>query len=75
MADRRGIARMQHGDRISGELGNAVAVGLEIIDQEDVLDAERCAEITGVQRPWQIGELQPSIADRAGAAEARRRDL
>ena len=35
-----------------------------------MLDVERCGEIADIECPREIGKLNPSVADRAGAAEA-----
>ena len=41
MAGGGGVAGVEGEDFVGSELGDAVAVGFEIVDKEDVLDAER----------------------------------
>jgi hypothetical protein len=64
------VARLQRADALRSKLRDAVAVGLQIVDQEDVLDAERAAQIARIQRPGQVSQLQAAVAYWAGAAEA-----
>ena len=72
IADLAGVALAEGVDLIGGELGDAVAVGLEIVDEEDVVDAEVDRELVAVQGPGKVGEAQAAVAHRAGHAEAGR---
>jgi len=40
MAYRGAIGGMEREDRLRGKFGDAVAVGFEVVDEKDVLDAE-----------------------------------
>ena len=75
VADGGGVAFVQGEDAVGGELGDAVAVGFEVVDEEDVLDAERVWQVADVEGPGEVGELEAAVADGAGAAEAGGDDL
>ncbi len=65
-----GVAGVEGEYLVGRELGDAVAVGLEVVDEEDVRDAERVLEVAAVEGPGKIGELEAAVADGAGDAEA-----
>ena len=75
VADLAGVALAEGVDLVGGELGHAVAVGLKIVDEEDVVDAEAGRELAAVQGPGQVGQAQAAVAHRAGHAEAGRGHL
>ena len=47
VADGAGVAGVEGEDFVGGELGDAVAVGFEVVDEEDVLDAEGVSRVRG----------------------------
>ena len=51
VADGGVVAGMEGEDLVGGELGDAVAVGFEVVDEEDVLDAESDFESRGSRGP------------------------
>ena len=55
--------------------GMPVSIGFEVVDEEDVLDAESTAHELGVEGPGEVGEFEAAVADRARAAEAGGLDL
>ena len=61
-----GRAGVKGEDLVGGQLGDAVAVGFEVVDEEDVLDAERLREVADVEGPGEVGELEAAVADGAG---------
>src|SRR5258708_7096387 len=64
------VAGLEGEDALRCEFGDAVAVGFEVVDEEDVPDRERLRKIADVEGPGQVGELEAALADRAGEAEA-----
>src|SRR5208282_5147254 len=70
-----GVALAEGVDLAVGELGHAVAVGFQVVDQEDVLDGEAGSQLAAVQGPGQVGQAQAAVAHRAGHAEAGRMNL
>ena len=70
-----GVALVEGKDLVGVELGNAVAVGFEVVDEEDVLDAEGLREVAGVEAPGEVGEFEAAVADGAGAAKAGSGDV
>ena len=70
VADRIGIAGVQGEYLVGGELGDAIAVGFQIIDEEDVANAEGALQVASVEDPWKICEFETPVTNRAGAAEA-----
>ena len=62
MADGIGIAGMQREDLVCSELGNTVAIRLEIVDEKDVLNRKGPRKIAHVQRPREVGKLEPTVA-------------
>ncbi len=75
MAYGGGVAGVQREDGLGCELGDAVAVGFEVVDEEDVVDAECVGQVVLVEAPGEVGELDLAVADGAGAAEAGGGDL
>jgi hypothetical protein len=75
VADLAGVALAEGVNLVGGELGHAVAVGLKVVDQEDVVDAQAHRQLAAVQRPGQVGEAQTAVAHRAGHAKAGRGHL
>lgn len=57
VADGGEVGLVQGEDAFGRELGDAVAVGLEIVDEEDVLDVEGPGEVADVEVPGEVGEL------------------
>ena len=49
IADGAGVAHVQREDLVGGELGDAVAVGFEIVDEEEVRDAEAHGQLAAVE--------------------------
>ncbi len=72
VADLAGVALGQGEYLVGGELGYAVAVGFQVVDEEDVIDDEASRQFAAVQRPGQVGEAQASVAHRAGHAKTGR---
>ena len=67
-----GLTGVEGGDFVRRELGDAVAVGFEVVDEEDVFDAESdfSSRSRASRVPRKVGELEAAVADGAGAAEA-----
>ncbi len=75
IADLAGVAFAEGENLLGGEFVHAVAVGLQIVDEKDVRDAETDRQLAAVQRPGKVGKAQTAIAHRAGHAKAGRRHL
>ena len=75
IADLAGVALAERVNLVGGQLGHAVAVGLQVVDQKDVRNAEVDGQLAAVQGPGQVGEAQAAVAHRAGHAKAGRRHL
>src|ERR1700723_3117745 len=68
------VAGMQREDALRRKLGDAVPVRFEVVDQKNMLDPKRLDQITRIQCPGQVRQLQATIADRPGNTEARCKD-
>jgi hypothetical protein len=70
VADLAGVAFSERINLLGRKLGDAVSVGLEVIDEEDVLNIEAGGELAAIEGPGKVGEAQAAVADRAWNAEA-----
>jgi hypothetical protein len=70
VADLAGVALARGVDLVGLEFGDAVAIGFQVVDEEDVVDFEVVGQLAAVEGPGQVGEAQAAVADRAGDAEA-----
>jgi hypothetical protein len=75
MADGGGVGRVEGTNFVRSQFGDAVAVGFEVVDEEDVLDVEGLRESVRVDTPRKVGELHAASANGAGETEAGGGDL
>ncbi len=75
MADRARVALAQHENLFWVQLRNSVPVGLEVVDQKQMLDIERLGQRMAVQLPGQVGKAESPGLHRPGHAETGRRQL
>ncbi len=61
------VTFMQREDLLWCKFGDAISVRFQIVDQKNVLNRKRSRQIANIQRPRQVRQLQPPIADRARA--------
>jgi len=57
-------------DLVERQFSNAVAVGFEIVDQEDVLNSEGEGQFAAIDRPRQVGEPQAPVPHGTGHTKA-----
>jgi hypothetical protein len=75
MTDGVRLASVQDIYLVRCKFGDAVAVGLKVVDQRDVPYGDRLHQLVRVKDPRQVGKLQTPIAHRARNPKARSGNL